>query len=527
VPSPLENIPPEIPLDCKEQSTENSEFCIFHDINHYTEHEQEAAKRFKEKVKKSINQREPLICFGYYLPDINFANLLEGKSFAQPVYFNEATFSKEAIFGGAKFSKGAYFGGATFSKEAIFGKATFTEGAYFGGAKFTEEAYFGGATFSKEAISGDATFTEGAYFGSATFSKAYFGDATFTEGANFGDATFSKEANFGSATFSKGAYFGGATFTEVARFDSTKFLDEVYFYDNKFTGKTFFRDVTFEQQDKVKFDDNDLSRVSFAESDITRIRFGDKITWGKGKDKFTIVEEKWLREKAGGQRKIEAENVTLELVLSVYRNLRENYEFRLRYDDAGKFFIKEMELKRKYRDVLIDDLKVKVNPLYPKLRLKWDTREFDYRLEENCWFRKHFSLTGLYYHLSRYGESISRPTIFAAVTVFASTLFWLTQSNPILEPNFSVFLGGNDTSAVAAGNSNTTNSTFVGFEKAGNATQWQKAFERSFADFIPFLPAGDFKVGIIDFIIKIVGGALTFGLILIAFRRKFERKYTR
>jgi hypothetical protein len=27
--------------------------------------------------------------------------------------------------------------------------------------------------------------------------------------------------------------------------------------------------------------------------------------------------------------------------------------------------------------------------------------------------------------------------------------------------------------------------------------------------------------------IKIVGGALTFGLLVIAFRRKFERKYTR
>jgi len=32
--------------------------------------------------------------------------------------------------------------------------------------------------------------------------------------------------------------------------------------------------------------------------------------------------------------------------------LRENYEFRLRYDEAGKFFIREMELKRRYREVI-------------------------------------------------------------------------------------------------------------------------------------------------------------------------------
>jgi hypothetical protein len=37
-----------------------------------------------------------------------------------------------------------------------------------------------------------------------------------------------------------------------------------------------------------------------------------------------------------------------------------------------------------------------------------------------------------------------------------------------------------------------------------------------------FLPTGDFKMGIIDFVIKIIGGAVTFGLIAIALRRRFE-----
>jgi hypothetical protein len=126
---------------------------------------------------------------------------------------------------------------------------------------------------------------------------------------------------------------------------------------------------------------------------------------------------------------------------------------------------------------------------------------------ENCWFRRYFSLTGLYYHFSRYGESISRPAIIGVITIFLSTLFWVTQSDPSLQPHTS---------------------TFVGFLKIGEAGQWLKAFERSFADFLPLLSlGGDIKVGIIDYIIKIVGGALTFGLLAIALRRKFERKYTR
>jgi hypothetical protein len=41
---------------------------------------------------------------------------------------------------------------------------------------------------------------------------------------------------------------------------------------------------------------------------------------------------------------------SLGTVMAVYRNLRENYEFRLRFDEAGQFFFKEMELKRKYRE---------------------------------------------------------------------------------------------------------------------------------------------------------------------------------
>jgi hypothetical protein len=71
-------------------------------------------------------------------------------------------------------------------------------------------------------------------------------------------------------------------------------------------------------------------------------------------------------------------------------------------------------------------------------------------------------------------------------------------------------------------------SHFVYLNQAGNSTHWFAAFQRSLADFLSLLslPSG-IKVVVIDYIIKIVGGALTFGLLIIALRRKFERKYTR
>lgn len=328
-------------------------------------------------------------------------------------------------------------------------------------------------------------------------------EATFTEG----------RANFNRATFSKGGNFSG-----------TKFLAEAYFIRSEFTGiKITFEYAIFEKPDKVRFDNSNLSRVSFADSDITRIRFGDNVEWGKKDNKFTIIDEEelsekvkrqgFLRKKVKEQTGPEYEDTSLELVLSVYRNLRENYEFRLRYDDAGKFFIKEMDLKRKYREISKKELR-----LITLFRLKGDIRPLPEvgDIIENSWFTRNFSLTGLYYHLSRYGESISRPTLIALITVFLSTLFWVTQGNPTLEPHFDPTL------------ETVSTSTFVGFEKAGNATQWLEGFERSLAGFLPFLSAGgETQVGIIDYIIKIFGGGLTFVLLAIALRRKFERKYTR
>jgi hypothetical protein len=95
--------------------------------------------------------------------------------------------------------------------------------------------------------------------------------------------------------------------------------------------------------------------------------------------------------------------------------------------------------------------------------------------------------------------------------VFLSTLFWLTQSDPTFQPSFS------------QNNPSSSNiSNFTGAVNFTNTSHLLKSFERSIASFIPLLPMGsDIKVGAIDYIIKIVGGALTFQTSI------FERKYTR
>ena len=79
-------------------------------------------------------------------------------------------------------------------------------------------------------------------------------------------------------------------------------------------------------------------------------------------------------------------------IKALYRNLRENYEYRLRYDEAGrKFFIREMELKRKYR-------------------------ETDTGAKKNDWFARNFSLTGIY-RLASYGEKFRMPIILSIMVL--------------------------------------------------------------------------------------------------------------
>ena len=89
-----------------------------------------------------------------------------------------------------------------------------------------------------------------------------------------------------------------------------------------------------------------MSTVSFINTDITGIRFDDKVRqcsdpseWILSKEShFKIIEEKWLEENSDKSLENpfnpfeEIKRPTIDNVLSVYRNLRENYEMRRRYD---------------------------------------------------------------------------------------------------------------------------------------------------------------------------------------------------
>jgi hypothetical protein len=414
----------------------DSGLCIFHDEcylqdkNNLAEREREVTKRLMDKVAHSIDCNKALFCIGYRLPGIeikgNFTTpvYFSHANFSAPANFSAATFSARAYFTSAKFFGEANFSAATFSARSYFNSATFSARAYFTSAKFFGEANFSAATFSARSYFNSATFSARAHFSRATFSaradfilakffgEAYFTSAKFFEGADLYSSKFSAPANFSLATFSGKSTFSRATFSAPAYFTSAKFFGEANF-TTEFKDKASFNNMIFEDGNKILFETEDLSKVSFMNTDISMVRFSDRARWGE-KDKFKTIDERKLEEKI--KRDGKTKEINLGSIKAVYRSLRDNYEYRMRYDEASQFFIREMELKRKYSE---------------------KESSSGSEVIPNDRFRRNLSITGLYYHLFRYGESLSRIAFTIVLFFSLTTLFWVIYPPSLIPQTLS------------------------------------------------------------------------------------------
>jgi uncharacterized protein YeeX (DUF496 family) len=110
-------------------------------------------------------------------------------------------------------------------------------------------------------------------------------------------------------------------------------------------------------------------------TDITVIKFSEKARWGESvKDRFKVLDERQLEEIIKEQDSHTTKDFNLGSIKAVYRSIRENYEYRMRYDEPGQFFIREMELKRMYREVPSKE------------------EENSLEIRANNWFRRSYSL---------------------------------------------------------------------------------------------------------------------------------------
>lgn len=374
---------------------------------------------------------------GFHLPDIDFTNMI----FQRPLYFSGTTFH-----GNCNFSTTRFHNVADFSRCHVHGDSIFT------GSRFELDANF--FHFTQEG--GTSSFQNITFKGKTNFSHAVFLSGLFSTG-QFHEITFK------SATFDGTTEFWDSVFHSRADFTSSHF-----------NGLTNFRDVIFENQKLVSFD-GQLNNVSFIGTDITRIRFGEKTIWGLD-DRFDIYDANQLRQNPS--------QYNLGDVLAVYRNLRENYEFRLKYEEAGKCFVKEMQLRRYYED----------DP------------DNDYQAKERCIIRKYASATSFYSYLCEYGENLRRPAIYVSI-IFAlafSFFFHFPEAEIIKEYSLS----------------NPINYTTYLEHEFENRTLY--TVERSLSSFIPFILVE--KSAIPDLLVKIASIPIL-GTLFIVLRRRFERRF--
>jgi uncharacterized protein YjbI with pentapeptide repeats len=389
------------------------------------------------------------------------------------------------------------FGDSSFSNATFRGEVRFTEASFNGEAKFHQTTFHGDVIFNERGFYGRAEFTETTFKG-----KTQFSDVTFRGGADFNRATFNGELSFNgsfesyvslNATYNGEASFDSTTFNEDASFDHSKFNGILSFTDNTINRKVSFADVFFKEKHQIIFN-GDLSKVSFVGSDITRAQFREKVVWGRNQSNsgntqpengnnthnkerfdFKIHDERQIEEDVKITDKHISTTTSLEAVIAEYRNLRENYEYYLRYEEAGKFFIREMELRRKYRQSTAIE-----------------------RIEKKSIVSQIFSFATWYKILSNYGEEPRIPLVIAIGAFAVGTLGFLhLQASSMDKTVYDII---------------TTNGTAV-FDSMRKTTE----------AFFPLFPLPE-NSGWLGTTLKVTMVPIV-GLLFITLRRKLERRF--
>ena len=300
------------------------------------------------------------MCFiGFHLPDVD----LSGWRFEDQVYFERTVFHGRAVFKNATFAKNASFRECTF-EQASFELARFGDSADFLRIKVGQSLTLSNSVFSSLVQLSACTIQSGD-FRYVEFSEATIRESEFKGRTNFDYARFGGHCDLNGSSFDH-VSFRNAQFTTAS-------ISGVGFYE-----KGDFGLAVFERPKNVRFN-SDLTRVSFLETDLLKVRFGSNTVWNRGSDPIPYDVREFKpdsRRRLGG-------------VLSVLRDLRDNYEYRLEYEGAGKFFVQEMEMKRQYEDV-----------------------DGGSKIRSRCW--RWFSLTRVYGLSCRYGESLWRPSVAMA-----------------------------------------------------------------------------------------------------------------
>ncbi|MBU7026940.1 MAG: pentapeptide repeat-containing protein [Theionarchaea archaeon] len=197
----------------------------------------------------------------------------------------------------------------------------------FTGYYFPEEVNFSHLKFEEDAYFSDATFQRNAYFSYATFKRnAYFIGATFRRNAYFNFAILQRNTDFIGATFRRNAYFNFAAF-QNASFKEAIIRENLEFNPKSIEALDLRRTHFF----LSGYITADLTKTRFHFADLENVAFIGCV-WPE-----RIYEEIHMDE----------ENLTFKELETIYRDLKQNMQRHGDHIMVGKFFYREMEMKKK------------------------------------------------------------------------------------------------------------------------------------------------------------------------------------
>ena len=378
------------PYKCDRPRHADIEYCVLHaglDAPAAAD-DSEAREAFMHELEAlaGAEDSEPLLFVGCQLPRIS----VEGIDTRRAIYFS-----------GAKFKGGVEF------ISIKCGALDFTD-AEFAGPLHMQEVEAGAMSLRKTRFAGaDGEFLGGEEAAAVDISRCDFRrcdailatlpSARLTECRI--DDVKSEHAKIGRFDVTDCEFGGIADFSSCrfvrALFTTTAF-GSVSFERTKFEEYGRFARVEFKRQETVRFCRR-LSNVVLRHTDVTRVKFSSDAAWNDDGDPYCIMDEReflrgpWVW--------------SLSDILASYRNLRESHEYWLMYSEAGRFYVREMDLRRKYRQ--------------------------DVRSGQVTRARLHgyLSLIGGYSLLCRYGEGLDRALASLAVLFTASTAFFCLSSD--------------------------------------------------------------------------------------------------
>lgn len=258
----------------------------------------------------------------------NGANLEGYLDFERSIINNDANFSFEKVGHDAQFKGVTIKGSTNFSNIEVGGYFSL-EYAEIGGNIDFQQALFGTSNstpdgnnsfFTAVNINGEADFMDAEFFGGVEFSKSYFRENT---------------------------YFLGTIFNEIADFENSRFYENVDFSETKFKKGSNFNNASFLSTGLFKglnyiisFENARLKNMAFKNCDLTNARFKHVIF-----ENCELSASQWKNEipEYNDYKKGELDAL---VVADTYRRIRQCLQKEGVFNEAGEFYIKEMNMKR-------------------------------------------------------------------------------------------------------------------------------------------------------------------------------------